>query len=163
MQHKKESFHESVRKQYEEMRGETYYGTYTPVTAMPILYLRDLDLMQHVMGKQEELSISPASHRLARKPWDPKNDSSSGGRHTVDRQMGECIILQNYDKWENHCRIVTYGRMTCNPIFAFFHLSHFVYSCVSDGRVGSYYSTICHNQVTNLVKWENGGFSDDRD
>ena len=45
-----------------------------------------------------------------------------GGRHTVDRQMGECIILHNYDKWENHCRILTCGRMTCSPIFALFHL-----------------------------------------
>ena len=45
-----------------------------------------------------------------------------GGRHTVDQQMGECIILHNYDRWENHCRIVTFGRMTCSPIFAFFHL-----------------------------------------
>ena len=47
----KESFHGSVRKQYEELRGEKYYGTYTPVTAIPILQLRDLDLIQHVMGK----------------------------------------------------------------------------------------------------------------
>ena len=47
----KESFDGSVRKLYEEMRGERYYGTYTPVTAMPILHLRDLDLVQHVMGK----------------------------------------------------------------------------------------------------------------
>ena len=45
-----------------------------------------------------------------------------GGRHTVDRQMGECIILHNYDRWENHCGILTCGRMTCSPIFAFFHL-----------------------------------------
>ena len=50
---KKDSLHGSVRKRYEEMRGEKYYGTYTPVTAMPILHLRDLDLMQHVMGKQK--------------------------------------------------------------------------------------------------------------
>ena len=35
------------------MRGEKYYGTYTPVSAIPILHLRDLDLMQHVMGKQK--------------------------------------------------------------------------------------------------------------
>ena len=46
-----ESFHGSVRRLYEEMKGERYYGTYTPVTAMPILHLRDLDLMQHIMGK----------------------------------------------------------------------------------------------------------------
>ena len=50
---KQESLHGSVRRTYEGMRGEKYYGTYTPVSAIPILHLRDLDLMQHVMGKQE--------------------------------------------------------------------------------------------------------------
>ena len=50
---KKDSLHGSVRKRYEEMRGEKYYGTYTPVSAIPILHLRDLDLMQHVMGKKK--------------------------------------------------------------------------------------------------------------
>ena len=40
------------------MRGEKYYGTYTPVSAIPILHLRDLDLMQHVMGKQKVYLIS---------------------------------------------------------------------------------------------------------
>ena len=50
---KQESLHGSVRRTYEEMRGEKYYGTYTPVSAIPILHLRDLDLMQHVMGKQK--------------------------------------------------------------------------------------------------------------
>ena len=49
---KQESLHGSVRRTYEEMRGEKYYGTYTPVSAIPILHLRDLDLMQHVMGKK---------------------------------------------------------------------------------------------------------------
>ena len=48
---KQESLHGSVRRTYEEMRGEKYYGTYTPVSAIPILHLRNLDLMQHVMGK----------------------------------------------------------------------------------------------------------------
>ena len=32
------------------------------------------------------------------------------------------VILHNYDRWKNHCRIVTCGRMTCSPIFAFSHL-----------------------------------------
>ena len=49
--YQKESFHGSVRKQYEVMKGEKYYGTYTPVTAIPILNLRDLDLMQQIMSK----------------------------------------------------------------------------------------------------------------
>ena len=43
----------AMLEQYNQFKGEKYYGTYTPVSAIPILHLRDLDLMQHVMGKQE--------------------------------------------------------------------------------------------------------------
>ena len=47
----KESIHGACKRQYREFEGEKYYGTYSPFLATPVLHLRDLDLIQHVMGK----------------------------------------------------------------------------------------------------------------
>ena len=47
----KRSIAETFLDHYREFEGEKYYGTYTPVTAIPILNLRDLDLMQQIMSK----------------------------------------------------------------------------------------------------------------
>ncbi len=45
-------FSDVIRRQYEENAGEKYYGVYGPIGAAPILVLRDLDLIEHVLGRK---------------------------------------------------------------------------------------------------------------
>ena len=49
------SIAESFLDQYREFEGEKYYGTYgLGLAPEPILVLRDLDLAQHVLGRENE-------------------------------------------------------------------------------------------------------------
>ena len=43
--------HEILNKQYQEFSGNQYYGTYWPISGQPILTIRDLDLVQRMLGK----------------------------------------------------------------------------------------------------------------
>ena len=43
--------HEMVHKQYRELRGHRYHGSYWPISGQPILTINDLDLVQHVLSK----------------------------------------------------------------------------------------------------------------
>ena len=46
------------RKQYDEFKGEKYYGTYGfGSSAVPILILRDLDLIRSVLGKFKDYNL----------------------------------------------------------------------------------------------------------
>ena len=45
------SAHEIHHKQYQEFSGNLYYGTYWPISGQPILTIRDLDLVQHILSK----------------------------------------------------------------------------------------------------------------
>ena len=47
----KMSTHEILHKQYQEFSGNLYYGTYWPISGQPILTIRDLDLVQHILSK----------------------------------------------------------------------------------------------------------------
>ncbi len=48
------SGHDAVSKQYMEFEGHRFYGVYSAMKANPILVLRDLDLVQHVMGECDQ-------------------------------------------------------------------------------------------------------------
>ena len=43
--------HEIIKKQYQEFSGYQYYGTYSSISGKPILTIRDLDLVQHILSK----------------------------------------------------------------------------------------------------------------
>ena len=47
----KRSVHEIIKKQYQEFSGYQYYGTYSSISGKPILTIRDLDLVQHILSK----------------------------------------------------------------------------------------------------------------
>ena len=53
--HYKLGVHEIVLRQYREFKGEKYYGSYHPVSAQPILTLRDLDLVKQVLSKHAKI------------------------------------------------------------------------------------------------------------
>jgi cytochrome P450 len=42
---------EAIHQQYNEMKGEKYYGTYGAVAGAPVLIINDLDLAEHVLVK----------------------------------------------------------------------------------------------------------------
>ena len=45
------NMHELALKQYRQFKGEKFFGTYWPISATPILTIRDLNLAQHVLGE----------------------------------------------------------------------------------------------------------------
>ena len=45
------NMHELALKQYRQFKGEKFFGTYWPISATPILTIRDLNLVQHVLGE----------------------------------------------------------------------------------------------------------------
>ena len=47
----KHSVHEVIKKQYQEFSGNQYYGMYSSISGKPILTIRDLDLVQHILSK----------------------------------------------------------------------------------------------------------------
>ena len=49
--YKKTNMHELFLKQYREFKGEKLYGTYWPISAAPILTIRDLNLVQRVLSE----------------------------------------------------------------------------------------------------------------
>ena len=49
--YKKINMHELFLKQYREFKGEKFYGTYWPISAAPILTIRDLNLVQRVLSE----------------------------------------------------------------------------------------------------------------
>ena len=49
---KRLSLHDISQRQYKEFKGKRYFGTYWPISGQPILTIRDLDLVQDVVGKQ---------------------------------------------------------------------------------------------------------------
>ena len=46
----KVSVNDAVLEQYREFAGHKFYGTYSAMTAKPILIVRDLDLAQRILG-----------------------------------------------------------------------------------------------------------------
>ncbi len=46
---------EVMVRQYKEFEGHAFYGTYTGLTATPILYPRDLDLISRIFSRAEIL------------------------------------------------------------------------------------------------------------
>ena len=55
--YEKLSIHDILLKQYQEFKGERYFGTYWPISGQPILTLRDMDLVQHMMGKHNKTKL----------------------------------------------------------------------------------------------------------
>ena len=49
--YEKINMHDLVVKQYQEFKGEKYFGTYWPISATPILTIRDLNLVQRVLSE----------------------------------------------------------------------------------------------------------------
>ena len=49
--YKKISIHDLFVKQYREFNGEKFFGTYWPISAKPILTIKDLNLVQCVLSE----------------------------------------------------------------------------------------------------------------
>ena len=52
------NMHDILLKQYREFEGEKYFGTYWPISAKPILTIRDLDLVKQVLSEWNNLTLA---------------------------------------------------------------------------------------------------------
>ena len=113
--------HDIILRQYKEFKGERYFGTYWPISAQPILTIRDLDLVQQMTGRDEKFQKCKISqiflHFPSVRDFDHFTDRSFGGL-MWDKGTSKNDILWNSsvftmkggDNWRG-------VRQTLNPAF----------------------------------------------
>ena len=113
--------HEVILRQYKEFKGERYFGTYWPISAQPILTIRDLDLVQQMTGKEYKVQKCKICQIFLYLPsvrdFDHFTDRSFGGL-MWDKGSSKNDILWKTSlftmKGGNNWRLV---RQTLNPAF----------------------------------------------
>ena len=126
------NMHDILLKQYREFDGEKFFGTYWPISAKPILTIRDLNLVQHVLSEWNYLILAKKTIYLGTitvSDFDHFTDRSFGGQLWDKGTSKRDIMWQNalftIKGGKNH-RLV---RQTLTPAFTSSKLKMMLEGC----------------------------------